>query len=145
MVFRQRLLPHLACRQSHLRPALTGPSSNLHANAPLIELEATEVTVADILDGMKVDMAAVQDHRACDHTDGDEIKLLYTSNRRRQISSVICEWISIPRTKSVQESMSSGRPAGANLTDEASPLLLSHVPVREGERRRGLAIRFSSY
>ncbi len=30
--------------------------------------------------------------------------------------------------------MSSGRPARANLTDEASPFLLSHVPVREGER-----------
>ncbi len=30
--------------------------------------------------------------------------------------------------------MSSGRPARANLTDEASPFLLSHVPVAGGER-----------
>ncbi|KAL1259951.1 hypothetical protein QQF64_010528 [Cirrhinus molitorella] len=35
--------------------------------------------------------------------------MYHLSSRRRQISSVICEWISIPRTKSVQESMSSGR------------------------------------
>ncbi len=48
MAFRKRLLPYLACRQSHLHPALTGQSSNLHtANVPLITLETTEVTVTD--------------------------------------------------------------------------------------------------
>ncbi|KAL1259952.1 hypothetical protein QQF64_010529 [Cirrhinus molitorella] len=31
MAFRKRLLPYLADRQSHLHPALTGRSSNLHA------------------------------------------------------------------------------------------------------------------
>lgn len=179
--------------------------NDIHSPPPFVSFSL-------VLDGMKVDVAKVQNHHAWDHTDGDEIKLLwvaltlshthkhthtqcmlseddwigckvviccmevrggvsepptavtsawqrsgapwspsptvhlvsyylwscitcrYTSCRRRQISSVICEWISIPRTKSVLKSMSSGRPARANLTDEASPFLLSHVPVREGER-----------
>ncbi len=48
MAFRKQLLLYLACWQSHLHPALTGQSSNLHTtNVPLIALEATEVTVTD--------------------------------------------------------------------------------------------------
>ncbi|KAG1936790.1 hypothetical protein F2P79_018628 [Pimephales promelas] len=40
-----------------------------------------------VLDGVKVDMAAVQDHHACDHTDGDEIKLLSRTQTEEELQN----------------------------------------------------------
>ncbi|KAI7806359.1 hypothetical protein IRJ41_004536 [Triplophysa rosa] len=66
----------------------------------------------------------------------------YTFIQCRQISSVICEWISIPQTQSVQESMSSGRPARANLIDEASPFSARSILIKRPNR--GLGNRWGS-
>lgn len=60
--------------------------NDIHSPAPFVSFPL-------VLDGMKVDVAKVQNHHAWDHTDGDEIKLLWVALSHTQCMLSEDDWI----------------------------------------------------